>query len=111
MRAVQQMAGSGMLNPGANLRNQKGSTKSGPVDARAAAEVVGARAAPDDVVAAVAAARSRGIPRWLELDDQLKAKVVALPLREDVSLPVSEKLIVEPASARRIPSMVDWPVP
>jgi signal recognition particle subunit SRP54 len=38
MRAVQQMAGSGMLNPGANLRNQKGSTKSGPIDARAAAE-------------------------------------------------------------------------
>jgi small subunit ribosomal protein S4 len=48
------------------------------------------------VGAAVEAARSRGIPRWLELDGaELKAKVVAMPTREDVSLPVQEKLIVE----------------
>ena len=48
------------------------------------------------VQAAMEAARSRGVPRWLELDaDQFKGKVVALPTREDVSLPVQEQLIVE----------------
>ena len=48
------------------------------------------------VAAAVEASRSRGIPRWLELDaEQMKARVVSLPAREDVSLPVQEKLIVE----------------
>ena len=48
------------------------------------------------VVAAVEAAKSRGVPRWLELDaEQVKAKVIAKPAREDVSLPVQEKLIVE----------------
>ncbi|MDZ4684829.1 MAG: signal recognition particle protein [Planctomycetaceae bacterium] len=38
MRAVNQLAKGGMLDPGANLRAMKGSTKSGPVDAKAAAE-------------------------------------------------------------------------
>jgi signal recognition particle subunit SRP54 len=38
MRAVNQLAQGGMLNPGANLRPMKGSTKSGPLDAKAAAE-------------------------------------------------------------------------
>ena len=48
------------------------------------------------VVASVEAAKSRGVPRWLDLDtDQVKAKVLSLPTREDVSLPVQEKLIVE----------------
>ena len=48
------------------------------------------------VAAAVESARARGVPRWLELDgDQVKAKVLSLPTREDVSLPVQEKLIVE----------------
>jgi small subunit ribosomal protein S4 len=49
------------------------------------------------VVAAVEAAKSRGVPRWLEIDaDQMKAKVVSLPAREDVSLQdIQEKLIVE----------------
>jgi small subunit ribosomal protein S4 len=48
------------------------------------------------VLASVEAARARGVPRWLELDsDQVKAKVVTAPTREDVSLPLQEKLIVE----------------
>ncbi len=35
-------------------------------------------------------------PNWLETDwDNLKGKVIALPKREDVSLPVEEHLIVE----------------
>ena len=48
------------------------------------------------IAAAVETAKGRGIPAWLELDAaQFQGKVVALPKREDVSIPVSEKLIVE----------------
>lgn len=38
MRAVQQLARGGMLDPGASLKPMKGSTRSGPMDAKAAAE-------------------------------------------------------------------------
>ncbi len=42
------------------------------------------------------AAKSRGAPTWLELGaDQTSAKVISLPTREDVSLPVQEQLVVE----------------
>ncbi len=45
---------------------------------------------------ALEAAKSRGVPKWLELDEeQTKGKVVSLPTREDVGLPVQEQLIVE----------------
>lgn len=38
----------------------------------------------------------RGIPQWLELDkDQMKASVKALPTREEITIPIQEKLIVE----------------
>ncbi len=38
----------------------------------------------------------RGVPQWLELDkDQLKGQVKALPSREDITIPIQEKLIVE----------------
>ena len=46
--------------------------------------------------ASVETARGRGIPSWLELDpDNFVGKVIALPTREDIKLPVEEKLIVE----------------
>ena len=39
---------------------------------------------------------SKVVPNWLEVDQEnLKGKVVALPSREDVDLPVQEHLIVE----------------
>ena len=42
------------------------------------------------------AAKGRGVPRWLEtVEDQTSGKVVSLPTREDVGLPVQEQLIVE----------------
>ena len=42
------------------------------------------------------AAKSRGMPPWLELaEDQTSGKVVSLPKREDVGLPVQEQLVVE----------------
>lgn len=48
------------------------------------------------IEASVETAKGRGVPAWLELDTaQFQGKVVALPRREDVSVPVNEKLIVE----------------
>jgi small subunit ribosomal protein S4 len=38
----------------------------------------------------------RGVPQWLELDkEQMKGSVKALPNREDITIPIQEKLIVE----------------
>ena len=38
----------------------------------------------------------RGVPQWLELDkDQFKGQVKALPAREEITIPIQEKLIVE----------------
>jgi small subunit ribosomal protein S4 len=38
----------------------------------------------------------RGVPPWLELDkEQTKGQVKALPAREDITIPIQEKLIVE----------------
>ena len=38
----------------------------------------------------------RGVPQWLELDkDQMKGNVKGLPSREDITIPIQEKLIVE----------------
>ena len=46
--------------------------------------------------ASVESARGRGIPSWLELDaENYSGKVLALPTREDIKLPVEEQLIVE----------------
>ncbi|MFI5181748.1 MAG: 30S ribosomal protein S4 [Thermoanaerobaculia bacterium] len=48
------------------------------------------------IAGAVETAKGRGIPAWLELNAaEFQGKVVALPKREDVALPVNEKLIVE----------------
>lgn len=41
-------------------------------------------------------AGSKVIPKWLEMDrENLKGKVIALPAREDIDLPIKEHLIVE----------------
>jgi small subunit ribosomal protein S4 len=38
----------------------------------------------------------RGVPGWLELDkDQSRGKVLALPSREELTMPIREQLIVE----------------
>jgi len=38
----------------------------------------------------------RGIPQWLELDkDAFKGTVKQLPVREDITMPIQEQLIVE----------------
>ena len=38
---------------------------------------------------------SRVVPKWLEMDNNHVAKVVAVPAREDIDLPIEEHLIVE----------------
>ncbi len=39
---------------------------------------------------------SRGVPQWLSLDkDAFKGMVQALPIREDITMPIQEQLIVE----------------
>jgi len=64
---------------------------------------------PGDIVAVVEKSRSsekfkdildkaggRVVPKWLEFDhDNLTGKVVSLPLREEIDLPVQEHLIIE----------------
>jgi small subunit ribosomal protein S4 len=38
----------------------------------------------------------RGVPQWLELEkDQMKGSVKGMPTREDITIPIQEKLIVE----------------
>jgi small subunit ribosomal protein S4 len=38
----------------------------------------------------------RGIPQWLELEkENLKASVKAMPVREDITMPIQEQLVVE----------------
>jgi small subunit ribosomal protein S4 len=38
----------------------------------------------------------RGIPQWLELEkENLKGSIKAFPVREDISMPIQEQLIVE----------------
>ncbi len=48
------------------------------------------------VRSSVETARGRGIPEWLELDaDNVAGRVLRLPVREDIKLPIQEQLIVE----------------
>jgi small subunit ribosomal protein S4 len=38
----------------------------------------------------------RGVPQWLELEkEQMRGNVKGLPAREDLTIPIQEKLIVE----------------
>jgi small subunit ribosomal protein S4 len=48
------------------------------------------------IVAALEALEGRAVPTWLEIDKEQFAGVVKqLPVREDVTLPIEEQLIVE----------------
>jgi small subunit ribosomal protein S4 len=39
--------------------------------------------------------KGRGVPEWLSIDADLAGKVVSIPTREQIGLPVQEQLIVE----------------
>jgi len=48
------------------------------------------------VRASVETARGRGVPEWLELDpENFSGKVLAVPTRDDIKIPIQEQLIVE----------------
>jgi len=48
------------------------------------------------VLEALEGVARRGVPQWLELDkDQMKGSMKGLPARDDITLPIQEKLIVE----------------
>ena len=50
----------------------------------------------DKIKANVEANSSRPAPKWLEYDaNNMIAKVVAVPARDDIDLPIEERLIVE----------------
>jgi small subunit ribosomal protein S4 len=47
------------------------------------------------ILHAVGEVKGRGIPDWIALEGELGAKVVSMPTREQINLPVQEQLIVE----------------
>ena len=48
------------------------------------------------VTGALEALESRSLPQWLEIDkDNFKGTVKAMPVREDITMPIQEQLIVE----------------
>jgi small subunit ribosomal protein S4 len=50
----------------------------------------------EDMRAVVASNKSKSVPGWLEVDrENLKGRILALPARQDVTLPVEEHLVVE----------------
>jgi small subunit ribosomal protein S4 len=50
----------------------------------------------EQIKASVETARARGVPAWLDLTpESFSGKVMELPKREDIKLPIQEQLIVE----------------
>jgi small subunit ribosomal protein S4 len=47
------------------------------------------------ILHAVEEVKGRGVPEWLSLDAAMGGKVVSVPTREQINLPVQEQLIVE----------------
>jgi small subunit ribosomal protein S4 len=48
------------------------------------------------VLESLGAVDRRGVPKWLQLDkDGFQGKLVGLPSREDLTMPIREQLIVE----------------
>ena len=59
-------------------------------------EVKGKEGVKKNIHANVAAGKDRGVVAWLELDSEnLKGRVLRLPERDDIHLPIQEQLIVE----------------
>ncbi|MCX5848475.1 MAG: 30S ribosomal protein S4 [Deltaproteobacteria bacterium] len=48
------------------------------------------------IIGAIETIERRGVPHWLELDkENFKASIKILPVREDLTMPVQEQLVVE----------------
>lgn len=78
------------------INGRKVSSPSHPVD-KEDLVVFGENSAKREGLRAVAEAhRSKAVPGWLEVNwDKLQARVVSLPTRADVTIPVEEHLVVE----------------
>ena len=50
----------------------------------------------EDIKALVASNKNKALPGWMEVDwDEMKGRVLSLPQRADITLPIEEHLIVE----------------
>jgi small subunit ribosomal protein S4 len=50
----------------------------------------------DKIKESLEVASRRGVPRWLELEmDTFSGKVLSLPAREEITMPIREQLVVE----------------
>jgi small subunit ribosomal protein S4 len=50
----------------------------------------------EKIKGSVETAKQRGVPAWLEIDvEKFEGKVVALPKRDEITMPMNEQLIVE----------------
>lgn len=59
-------------------------------------EVKGEKQAISPIAEAMAAMERRGVPQWLELDKKnFRGFVKAFPMREELTMPIQEQLIVE----------------
>jgi small subunit ribosomal protein S4 len=47
------------------------------------------------ILHAIEEVKGRGVPEWLSLDAEMGGRVVSVPTREQINLPVQEQLIVE----------------
>ena len=47
------------------------------------------------ILHAIEEVKGRGVPAWLSLDAEMGGRVVSMPTREQINLPVQEQLIVE----------------
>ena len=47
------------------------------------------------IIHATEEVKGRGIPEWLSLEGEMGGKIVSMPTREQINLPVQEQLIVE----------------
>ncbi len=47
------------------------------------------------IIHATEEVKGRGVPEWLSLEGEMGGKVVSMPTREQINLPVQEQLIVE----------------
>ncbi len=66
------------------------------VRAEEAVEIKEASRKNDFIKASVETARGRGVPDWLQLESEnFSGKVLRMPNREDIKLPIQEQLIVE----------------
>ena len=78
------------------VNGRKVNIPSCPVDVAQVISVKETSRKNDFIRSSVETARGRGVPEWLELDpENFSGKVLGLPDREQIKIPIQEQLIVE----------------